>query len=186
MSESIYDIMLFSKTIVDSQPWLHDPRCLPIPWRRVEKKSKLKIGVMWNDGIVLPTPPVSRALLFTVEKLKSQGHEVVDWKPELHPQALKVMQAMFLADGGKSVRKALGPVGEPFRPEMSPYEKATELGVYDMWQLQLERTGICKAYMDQWNAVGGLDAILCQCGPRADAFSASADSKRSDNALRLM
>jgi amidase len=69
---------------VQSQPWLHDPRCLPIPWRSVEKKPELKLGVMWHDGVVVPTPPVSRALRETVEKLKAAGHEVVEWEPTGH------------------------------------------------------------------------------------------------------
>ena len=69
---------------------------------------------------------------------------------------------MFVADGGKSVRNALAPINEPFRPEMSDYEKATELGVYDMWKLQSERTELCKAYLDRWNMYPGLDAILCK------------------------
>ena len=68
---------------------------------------------------------------------------------------------MFIADGGNSVRNILDPVGEPFRPEMQMYSVAKELGTHGMWQLQLERTDLSKAYLDRWNRCGGLDAILC-------------------------
>lgn len=74
---------------------------------------------------------------------------------------------MFLADGGKSVRAVLDPVKEPFRPEMEPYSQAKELGTYDMWQLQLERTELCKQYLDRWNACKGLDGLLCPTTPYA-------------------
>lgn len=57
----------------------------------MEPKQKLKIAVVWNDGVVLPTPPVVRALKETVEKLKSAGHELVDWDPALHMQALEFL-----------------------------------------------------------------------------------------------
>ena len=74
---------------------------------------------------------------------------------------------MFVADGGKSVQKALAPTDEPLRPEMVRYRDATELGTYDMWQLHLERTNLLKAYLDQWNACEGLDALLGPTGPYA-------------------
>ena len=38
-----------------------------------------------------PTPPVQRALKTTVEKLKAQGHEVVDWRPELHRDLIELL-----------------------------------------------------------------------------------------------
>ncbi|KAF2434522.1 amidase [Tothia fuscella] len=167
MARSLRDIVLFSKTIVDAEPWLHDPRCLSIPWRPVPEKRKLKLGVMWNDGIVLPTPPVVRALAETVKKLQAAGHEIVDWSSEGHRQAVDLLARMFVADGGKSVKAILDPVEEPFRPEMAMYADAKELGTHGMWQLQSERTNFCKAYLDRWNACEGLDAILCPTTPYA-------------------
>lgn len=74
---------------------------------------------------------------------------------------------MFVADGGRTVRQLLAPTQEPFRPELSRYEDATELGIYDMWQLHLERTKLLKEYLDQWNACEGLDALLCPTTPYA-------------------
>jgi len=91
MSQHLQDLSLFATAVVGSEPWLQDPRCLPIPWRSVEKKRKLKIGVMRNDGIVMPTPPVARALEETVAKLKTAGHEIVDWAPEGHKEAIEIL-----------------------------------------------------------------------------------------------
>jgi amidase len=62
--------------------------------------------------------------------------------------------------GGKSIRRAVDASGEPWRPEMKAYETAPELGVYDMWQIHRERTGLAKMYLDRWNACSGLDIIL--------------------------
>jgi len=87
MARSLKDIELFSKTVIDSQPWLIDPKCIPIPWRTVELPKKLKIGVLRHDGVVMPTPPVRRAIGKTVEKLRSAGHEIVEWSNEGHKQA---------------------------------------------------------------------------------------------------
>lgn len=91
MARTLGDLKIFCEAVVGGEPWLEDPRCLPIPWRKVDITSKLKIGVLWNDGVVIPTPPVQRALKETVEKLKEAGHELVDWKSEGHMDGLKLM-----------------------------------------------------------------------------------------------
>jgi amidase len=87
---------VYCKAIIDAQPWLHDPRCLPIPWRDMPNKRKLKIGVMYHDGCVYPTPPVTRALRETVEKLKAAGHEIVDWEPTGHLEGVKLLVGCLL------------------------------------------------------------------------------------------
>lgn len=40
---------------------------------------------------VRPTPPVQRALKVTVEKLRAQGHDVIDWEPELHRDLIELL-----------------------------------------------------------------------------------------------
>jgi amidase len=160
MAKTLEDITMYSKAIVDSQPWLLDPKMLPISWRQVDLKQKLKIAVLWNDGICAPTPPVTRALQVTVDSLKKAGHEVVEWNPKLHAKALELLGQMFVADGGKSVEALLAPTGEPYRPEMQQYKEAKELGVLDMWKVHLERSELARQYLEQWMSYGDLDAIL--------------------------
>lgn len=91
MAKTLEDVKMYSKIIIDAQPWLVDPKMLPIPWRPAELKSKLKIAVLWNDGICQPTPPVTRALKETLEKLKKAGHEIIEWDPKLHATALQLL-----------------------------------------------------------------------------------------------
>lgn len=160
MASTLPEITLWAKTVVDQQPWIRDPKCLPIPWRLVTPKRTLKIAVLWHDGIVTPTPPVARALKETVAKLRKAGHEVIDWEPNGHDKLLSILSRMFVADGGKSIANLLAPTGEPLRPEMKAYAQSSELGVHTMWQLQLERNGVSKSYLDKWNE-SGIDAILC-------------------------
>jgi amidase len=85
----VQDIKLYCKAVLEQRPWLHDPRCIPLSWRDVVPDDKpLKIGVMWHDELVRPTPPVLKALRETVEKLKKAGHEFVDWEPIGHLEAI--------------------------------------------------------------------------------------------------
>ncbi|KAF2033109.1 amidase [Setomelanomma holmii] len=167
MARTLEDITLYSRAIIDAQPWTLDPKMLPIPWRQVEPKKKLKIAVLSNDGICLPTPPVLRALKETTEGLKEAGHEIVEWDPKLHRKALELLGRMFVADGGKSVEALLAPAQEPYRPEMQQYEDAKELGVLDMWKLHLERSELQRQYLEQWMSHDDLDAILAPTTPYA-------------------
>ncbi len=91
LARTLPDIRLYTKAIIDSEPWLIDPKCVPIPWRTIYLRPKLKIGVLWNDGVVTPTPPVKRALATCVEKLRKDEHEIVDWGNEEHAQAINLL-----------------------------------------------------------------------------------------------
>jgi amidase len=164
LARTIHDIELYSKTVVDAKPWLQDAKCLPIPWRATELPSKLKIAVMWHDDMVLPTPPVARALRETADKLKSAGHDVVEWDPVDQKAGLQLIGRMFVADGGKSIRQEFEKSGEPLRPEMAQFQSAKELGTYEMWQLQSERSAFQNKYLERW-VKSGIDAILCPVMP---------------------
>ncbi|KAH7136309.1 acetamidase [Dactylonectria macrodidyma] len=164
LARTLHDVELYSKAVIDAQPWLRDPKCLPIPWRAASVPPKLKIAVMWHDGMVKPTAPVARALRETVEKLKAAGHELIDWDPVDQQQGNDLLARMFVADGGLAIRKELERTGEPFRPEMEAYAVAKELGTYEMWQLHLERTEFQNRYLDRWSKAG-IDALLCPTIP---------------------
>lgn len=96
MSTSLEGIKLFMKTVIDAKPWLTEPSLVPIPWRyrkpseKTVAEKKLKVGVIWHDGVVKPHPPITRALHEVVQKLrKVEGVSVVDWKPHNHDEACK-------------------------------------------------------------------------------------------------
>ncbi|KAF2764279.1 amidase [Teratosphaeria nubilosa] len=167
MAQSVADLRLWAESVVGTQPWLQDPKVIELPWRPISLPQKLKFAVLWNNGIITPTPPVQRALKETVVKLVAAGHEVVSWPNTDHAEATALLGKFFVADGGKSIKKILEPVSEPMRPEMKAYEDAQELGVYDLWLLQKQRTALCKRYLDRWNAVDSLDAILSPTTPYA-------------------
>ncbi|KAH7193681.1 amidase signature domain-containing protein [Fusarium flagelliforme] len=164
LGRTLQDIQLYSKAVIDSQPWLADPKCLPIPWRPAQLPSKLKIAFMWHDGMVLPTPPVIRALRIAKERLEAAGHTIVEWDPVDQREGGELLQRMFLADGGQTIRKELERTDEPWRPEMAAYSTARDLSTSEMWRLHLERTAFQNKYLDRWNKAG-IDAIICPTTP---------------------
>lgn len=104
MSTSLEGIKLFMQVVIDSQPWLLEPALIPIPWNSsiyITADHSLRIGVMWNDGVITPHPPITRAMKELVSHLqKVPNIEVVDWTPYLHDEAWAIISSLYFTDGG--------------------------------------------------------------------------------------
>lgn len=67
---------------------------LNIPWNSALAQSRgeglpkrLVIGLMRDDGVVAPHPPIAAQLQKTRDALVAAGHEVIDWVPMEHQEA---------------------------------------------------------------------------------------------------
>lgn len=92
------------KSLVDLEPWHHDPEVIPLPWRKeneVEKGMPLSFGFMGFDGIVHPHPPITRALTMVVGALGAFGHETVPWDPPSHLDAMEIHVSRTVRNGYK-------------------------------------------------------------------------------------
>ncbi|KAK8064680.1 Acetamidase [Apiospora phragmitis] len=171
LARTLGDLEAYCRAVVGAEPWHDaDPRCLPIPWRTPSPPllgRKLKIAVMWDDGMALPTPPVTRALRRTADALASAGHELVEWSSKDQAQGLDLLNRMFVADGGLAIREEIAKTGEPwFLPAMAAYASSQELGTRDLWRLHAERQAYQQRHLERWNA-SGIDALLCPTTPYA-------------------
>ena len=82
------------RTVLGAEPWQEDTSLRSSSWHDEKSKiqhngyKRLKVGVMWHDGVVHPQPPISRALREVVRKLKEiEEIEVFDWLPYKHDVA---------------------------------------------------------------------------------------------------
>lgn len=75
VGRSLRDIELIVKVWNAFKPWLYDPAVMAKTWVSVPTPKKVTIGVMYWDEVVMPHPPIKRALQTVVEKLKAAGHE---------------------------------------------------------------------------------------------------------------
>lgn len=123
LARSADDIDLFMKSVLAQEPWKYDPDLVPLPWRDVEepKPSSLKIAVIYDDGLVRPTPPIVRGLKEAVAKLKLAGVEVVEWKNVAVEALIKAAYAGYNADGNFSQRGQIALSGEPLLPLTEKY-----------------------------------------------------------------
>lgn len=90
-SQCIEDLELFQRAVIDQEPWEVETSLVPLPWKRVEPTKDITVGIMWDDGIVRPHPPVIRGLEYAKEKLVAAGIKVVDWEPYKHDEGWEII-----------------------------------------------------------------------------------------------
>lgn len=123
-------VKLAVKAILSQSPHLYDPMVVDMPWRDSEEqavldmakavsgKGPLAFGVMRSDGVVMPDPPVQRAIELTVAAVQKAGHKVIEWKPPSHEKMLKWVFRTWSYDGGKNLHDAFGLSGETLAPQI--------------------------------------------------------------------
>jgi amidase len=75
-------VKAFMRAIIDAKPWLKDPLAVRKSWDEEAYQltehgggKALCFAIMWNDGLVVPHPPVIRALEKVKVALTQQGHQ---------------------------------------------------------------------------------------------------------------
>ncbi|KAI1775774.1 amidase, partial [Hypoxylon cercidicola] len=158
LARSLPSLTLIMKELIQLEPWKLDARCAPVPWRNEIfegfKSEQLTIGVLADDGVVRPHPPLSRVLLSLVEKLREAGHDIVEWNADLHPECIQVMDEFYTSDGGEDIRREILAGGEPFIPHVEALvNKGQPISVYDYWQLNRRKVVLQQAYLNKWNKI---------------------------------
>ncbi|KAF9877017.1 amidase [Colletotrichum karsti] len=158
MARSLSTIHLTMKHLINEKPWELDSRCAPIPWRQdvyEEGLSRpLTIGVLFDDNVVRPHPPITRVLRCAVETLRAAGHEVLEWNADLHEDCIRVMDLYYTADGCEDIRNDVLAGGEPFIPHVERLvNRGKAISVYEYWQLNRRKWEMQQAYMEKWKSI---------------------------------
>jgi amidase len=74
-------LKVFMKTVIAQKPWLKDPLAIRKKWDEDEYQliehgcgKHMCFGILWDDGNVIPHPPIIRALEITKKALITAGH----------------------------------------------------------------------------------------------------------------
>ncbi|KAJ9503790.1 hypothetical protein LTR99_002550 [Exophiala xenobiotica] len=178
MCHSIRDTELICQVVTRAEPWKVDPGVVQKAWTsRPDIPTRLSIGVMEFDGVVMPHPPILKRLREAVERLKSAGHEVVTFKPYQHQRAWDIAYPLYYATGGKEMQALLDATGEPWPPaaaKLSANPELRELSARELYHLFNEQDTYKKEYLKHWNDTSKLtssgrpiEALLCPINPCA-------------------
>ncbi|KAK5127554.1 hypothetical protein LTR85_006894 [Meristemomyces frigidus] len=166
MAKTVSGLELWLKAQLDCRPWQDDFTCVPMAWQIGEARrarQRLRFGVIWDDGVVRPTPPVTRALRMVVDALRSAGHSVIDLPRErmqvLHRQATSCVMKSNVQSGGYAVMKHIEASGEPVVPRSATGHPGSYLETHEVFANHMLRNRLSSEYNDLWKDFA-LDAIL--------------------------
>jgi Asp-tRNA(Asn)/Glu-tRNA(Gln) amidotransferase A subunit family amidase len=95
MARTLNTLRLVSKTVIGAECWKLDPQLVPMPWKedvfQRYSQKKLVFGLMLDDGIVRPHPPIERIFKGLCQKLEAAGHELVPWDTSLISECVDLM-----------------------------------------------------------------------------------------------
>lgn len=172
-------LKLVFKAILSQSPWLYDPLVIELPWRAAQEQEvhelassgKLTFGLLKNDGIVSPQPPVARAVQIVADAMSKAGHKVLEWKPPSHQRGLDITFQTWVYDGGADVHGALALSGEPMAKQVSMAygeKPSEEVPASKISATNVAKREYQKEYMDYWNST----ADLTGTGRPVDCFIA--------------
>ncbi|GAA5821697.1 hypothetical protein JCM11251_000979 [Rhodosporidiobolus azoricus] len=181
MTTSIAGLSTLVRAVLASQPWRYDPLVSHIPWRDDQyhltehggEGGQLVFGLMSDNGLVKPLPPVQRAMEMTRKAVEAKGHKVVDWTFPDAEKMYNIISRIYAADGGEDINRACALSGEPsifgmFEKDGGP----KNLSTYEYWQLCFERRKFITTQLAAWESTASLtgtgrplDAILLPVAP---------------------
>ncbi|KAJ6456585.1 amidase signature domain-containing protein [Mycena vitilis] len=171
MCRSLRDLDLWFSVVIGCKPWLHEYNLVPIPWniptalRGSGKNGSIRIGVMWHDGVVLPQPPIRRALKTLADVLNlNSAYEIVDYQPLKHFEAGELANELYFVDGGAYVRERAA--GEPLLPLTEwalTRPTVKNHTIHELWAMNLRREALRAEYLEHYNSQN-VDFVLCPVG----------------------
>lgn len=177
MCRSFRDADLFMQVLVGSKQYLHDPRIVPIPWTGLTTPmtKPLKIGIMVDDGVITPQPPVLKALHWTQTQLSNNPNFILKpFKPYRADEAMRLIGQMYWPDMGINTKKALAATGEPMhaltKVVLSPVTMdfddpdgpESEKTATELCQMRLDRDAYRAAFIEHWESQE-VDFVIAPC-----------------------
>ncbi|PSS37707.1 hypothetical protein PHLCEN_2v400 [Hermanssonia centrifuga] len=193
LSNSLSGIKTFMQAVISAEPWLKDSLARRKKWDNDEyalvehgSGKQLCFAIMWNDGQVIPHPPIIRALEMTKAALLAAGHKVIDWQPLQHRELCRLVYLIWTSGSGEDYKAVTAATGEPVLTSMDIVDENSEptgtlntflpeqqhVSAYQLWQVQKEKTALRQKHLEHWNSTvqstgtgRPVDAIIAPVAP---------------------
>ncbi|KAG6024877.1 hypothetical protein E4U41_001661 [Claviceps citrina] len=122
MCSTLRDMDLFTRVISAAKPWIEDPSITSVPWTGTSPAgglpslASLKIGLMTHDEVIVPQPPVTRALAWARTQLQTAGCQVKPFVPYNVSQIMTNLRQAYWPATTKFIDDHVALSGEPKHP----------------------------------------------------------------------
>lgn len=120
LARSVDDLARFYAALPRARMAALDPRVPPLPWEEPTDTDlrALRVGFYTDDGVLPVSSSVRRAVARATDVLAAQGITVVPFTPPGVPAMIADYLGALSADGGSTLRAALG--SDPADPTLAP------------------------------------------------------------------
>lgn len=184
MATSLSSLSLYCKAIIGTRPWQRDPRCIPLPWRGVERRKSTRLRLAFtpaHDGYVSAHPPVARALDLVKEAVEKAGGQVLEWDVSAHKEMVDLVLSGFSLFGASPVIEMAKRGGEDLYPSMRAYDdvfkrrqsqnegnvKRVVEDIDRLRQMTMRRNEFQAKFLEKVRSGEGLDGIVMPVSPWA-------------------
>ncbi|KAG9557451.1 amidase, partial [Aureobasidium melanogenum] len=152
---------------MSAQAWRYDSSCLHLRWQGQQSSCKPRIGLVLDDGVYTPFPPVRRAIREAAQKLRDAGVDVIELRLPHVADAVGITYGMFALDGCQFVQDLIKEGKEPQvesvkRVNLAAIPKSSMQGYMD---LTAGRRKLQAVYHKFW-LDNQLDAIMLPGAPQ--------------------
>jgi len=124
LGPSVAALKLMFKSLQSTEPWKRDPFVLSLGYREQleynpKTDPKPAFGIMKDDGLVRPHPPISRALDIVEKALQKAQFDIITWNPPSHGETIALHGPIARGDGCPDAYKNLQLSGEAIVPQLA-------------------------------------------------------------------
>ncbi|KAF2444894.1 amidase [Karstenula rhodostoma CBS 690.94] len=167
LTTSIRDVALFLRTTMQTMTWQYDSTVISIPWTNQSLKEKVRIGLVLDNGVHTPSPPVRRGLKKAYDLLKqSKSIEVIPITLPNVQEHYSDLLKYFTLDGAKNYLELFARTGEPEVPSLKAIGLSTmkSTDLLGFFELNVRRQAAARNYQRLFRSQG-IDAILMPPAP---------------------
>ncbi|KUJ24625.1 amidase [Mollisia scopiformis] len=167
LATSIRDCSLFLKSIMQAKTWKYDKTAVSLSWQNLHVNERLRIGLVEDDGMYTPSPPVRRGLKAAAGLLRRSGH--VEIVPLVLPDVKEHYEDQLRycsLSGSDYYIEQFARTGEPIVPSLEAIGLLTMKGtsLQGFFDLNVRRAAAAKQYLNLFRD-NNLDAILMPPAP---------------------
>ncbi|OTA00037.1 fatty-acid amide hydrolase, putative [Trichoderma parareesei] len=167
LATTLRDCALFLRTVMQAGTWRYDSNVVSLPWKNVKRKERLRIGLVEDDGVYTPVPPVRRGLKKAGDLLRmSEQVEIVPLTLPNVQDHYEDLLSYFTLSGSEHYLEHFSRTGEPLVPSLAAIGLLSKPAstLESFFALNVRRAEATRTYLRLF-LENQLDAILMPAAP---------------------